>query len=257
MSEKRSLETLEFRNYCLSNGGVQVLKDVSFRISGPGLIGLLGASGSGKSSLCRAAVRILEEEGWQHGGDILFNGRSVNDVPETDLRRRMLYVPQTAVALHGTVLRNLELPQICVLGERSRDKRLQVARKMCRKARLPDDRSFLDRPASSLSGGQLQRLAIARALVMEPGILLFDEPTSALDPPRTNEICEMLLEIAATKPVVVVTHDMRIAPRCRSVVYLKADGAAPPEVIEGTYDDVFGKKEAPGYDFANPPHRAA
>jgi len=257
MSGKQSPETLEFRNYSLTGGGMPILKDVSFRISGPGLVGLLGASGSGKSSLCRAAIHFLEEQSWRHSGDILFNGRRIDDLPETELRRQVLYVPQKAVALHGTVLRNLELPQLCVLGEKRRDRRLQVAREMCRKARLPDDRAFLGRPASTLSGGQLQRLAIARALVLEPRVLLFDEPTSALDPPRTSEICEMLLEIAASKPVVVVTHDMRIAPRCKSVVYLKETGAAVPEVIEGTYEDVFGNRDAPGYAFAHPLSRAA
>ena len=243
---------LEIRRLSLSIGPEPVLADLSFKVSEPGLIGLFGASGSGKSSLCRAATRLLEDDRWQLSGDILLYGQSVFAMQETELRRKILYVRQRSVALPGTVLRNLELPQKCVLRERSGNKRRDEARRACRLAGLPCERDFLMQPAETLSGGELQRLAIARALVLKPAVLVFDEPTSALDPVLSVQTAKTLRRIAETKPVIVVTHDMRIGPLCTSVLYLHNAERSVPRLYQGHYEDVFECRTGPGFAFAHP-----
>ncbi|MEO9528164.1 ATP-binding cassette domain-containing protein [Roseibium sp.] len=249
--------TLKFRNVSLACGTGTIVENLSFRISGAGLTGLFGGSGSGKSSLCRAATGLLDKDVRQRSGEILFNGRPVGDMEETDLRRKVLYLPQKPVAFHGSVLRNLALPQICIQGERRKSRHLDAARAACLQAGLPCDGVFLGRSAETLSVGQLQRLAIARALVLEPQILLFDEPTSALDPLLTAEVGKTLTRIAGSKPVVVVTHDMRIAPSCKSVLFLEKTDAAAPVLHQGTFEEIFGTETSPGYAFAHPDFHAS
>lgn len=243
--------SLAFRRFSLASERGLVIENASFEVSDNGLHGLFGASGCGKSSLCKAATRLLEEDTWTQTGEILFNGQPIEHFEDTALRRNVLYLWQNSVAFPGTVLNNLELPQRCVLRTLTQPERLDRAKASCVLAGLPASCQFLSQDATTLSGGQLQRLAIARALVLCPKILILDEPTSALDPLLAAQIARTIAKIAESKPVLLVTHDMRMAPLCRSIVYLHKQGGAAPTPYQGSYNEVFGMKGAPGHGFAH------
>ena len=190
-----------------SFGAHQVLKDINFHVDSGEVVCVIGSSGSGKSTLLRC-INLLETP---CGGKILFHGRNIQDgsVPLPEYRARVGMVFQQFNLFNNmTVLENCVVGQMKVL-KRDRKTAEENARRFLEKVgMLPFERA---KPAQ-ISGGQKQRAAIARALAMEPEVLLFDEPTSALDPEMVGEVLVVMNDLAKSGlTMVIVTHEMGFA----------------------------------------------
>ncbi|MBI5630068.1 MAG: phosphate ABC transporter ATP-binding protein [Elusimicrobia bacterium] len=196
-------------------GAHAVIKDVSLSFYGKQVTAIIGPSGRGKSTLIRCLNRMHENvPGATMGGKILLEGRSVLSLDPAVLRRKVGMVfqrpnPFPTMSISENVAAGLVLNGI---GDRGR-----IAEKVedsLRKAALWDEvKDKLSEPGLGLSGGQQQRLCIARALAVEPQVLLLDEPCSALDPIATARIEELLLALKPHLTIVIVTHNMQQAAR--------------------------------------------
>ena len=199
------------RDVTASRGDRRVLHDVSLDIP-DGATALLGPSGSGKSSLLRLLNRLADPD----EGAISFEGRDVRELDVLELRRKALLVPQLPAPLPGTVAENVSFgPSLC-------DREADVERCL---ARAGLDASYADREAAELSVGEQQRVMLARALALEPDVLLLDEPTSALDETARDGVERTLAELAeGGVAMVLVTHDRSQAQRIASRVVELRDG---------------------------------
>jgi putative ABC transport system ATP-binding protein len=188
-----------------------VLDDVSATIP-DGATALLGPSGSGKSSLLRLLNRLSEPD----FGILHFKGEDIRTLDVLDLRRRAVLVPQLPALLPGTVAENVRYgPSLC---EREIDVNTCLGR-----AGLA--RTYVDRDAGELSVGEQQRVMLARALALEPEVLLLDEPTSALDEAARDGVERTLEELAqAGVAMVLVTHDRGQALRITSKIIELREG---------------------------------
>jgi putative ABC transport system ATP-binding protein len=188
-----------------------VLDDVSVRIP-EGATALLGPSGSGKSSLLRLLNRLSDPD----LGTVHFKGEDVRGLDVLDLRRRAVLVPQLPAPLPGTVADNVRYgPALC---DRSADVNLCLGR-----AGLA--RTYADRDAGELSVGEQQRVMLARAIALDPEVLLLDEPTSALDEAARDGVESTLIDLAqAGVAMVLVTHDRGQAVRIASKVVELREG---------------------------------
>jgi len=175
-----------------------ILHDISLEVERGGALALIGPSGSGKSTLLRCLNRLAEPT----GGTVRFNGRDIRSLDPRELRRRAALVMQTPVLFEGTVRENLRLRSAAAPDDFSDD---GLAASL---ADVGLDPGMLDRDASTLSGGEKQRVTIARAILRNPEALLLDEPTSALDPPNATLVIETVsrLREARRLSIVAVTH---------------------------------------------------
>jgi putative ABC transport system ATP-binding protein len=176
-----------------------VLHDVSFRVE-PGATALLGPSGSGKSTILRLLNRLADPD----QGVVRMHGEDVRDEDVLALRRRAVLVPQLPAPLPGTVTENVRYGP-SLIG------RTVDVEPLLDRAGL--NGSYADREASQLSVGEQQRVMLARALALEPEVLLLDEPTSALDERARDEIERTLRELRERVSIVLVTHDGAQAER--------------------------------------------
>lgn len=212
-------EIIRVENLTKSFNGVEVLKGISFSVYKGEVIGIIGVSGGGKSTLLRC-LNLLEEP---DGGHIYIHGIAINE-PSCDvdkLRTKIGMVFQSFNLFnHLSVLDNCIIAQTTVL-KRPRKEAEAVARANLEKVGLGDRIYFR---IKQLSGGQKQRAAIARALCMNPEIMLFDEPTSALDPEMTKEVLTTIKLLANEgMTMVIVTHEMEFASLVASRM-IKVDG---------------------------------
>ena len=175
-----------------------ILTDVSVEVARGAALTLVGPSGSGKSSLLRCLNRLEEPT----AGAVRFDGRSITAWDPRDLRRHAALVLQTPVLFEGTVRDNLALHAAGVTLDLSESRLRETL------AEVGLDPAMLDRDAATLSGGEKQRVTIARALVRDPQALLLDEPTSALDPPNAALVVETISGLRRTRrlTIVAVTH---------------------------------------------------
>ena len=189
-------------------GAAAVLQGVSFSVPVPGqLIGLLGVNGSGKTTLLKAAAGLLP-----HTGQCLLNGVPLESLSTRRLAQTVSYIPQQSGISVSLSAREVVLmgfnPRLGVLQSPTAAMRA-AADEALRTVGLADKANVYPK---SLSGGQQQRIAIARALAMDPDVILFDEPTSALDPEMVGEVLELMKELAHTGiTMLVVTHEMGFA----------------------------------------------
>lgn len=190
-----------------SFGKHEVLKGVNEHIKKGEKVVVIGPSGSGKSTFLRCLNRLEEPT----SGDIVFEGQNIT-YKKTDInlvRRRMgMVFQQFNLFPHLTVRENIKLApvKLKLKTDSEADKR---AIQLLERVGLPDK---ADSYPEQLSGGQKQRIAIARALAMDPDVMLFDEPTSALDPEMVGEVLEIMKELAEDgMTMVVVTHEMGFA----------------------------------------------
>ncbi len=204
------------RDLCLWYGNIQALKDITMDIEEHSITALIGPSGCGKSTFLRtlnrmndliAGVRITGETKYR-GEDIFDSGMDVNE-----LRRNIGMVFQKPNPFPMSIYDNIAYgPR--THGMKAKAKLDDVVERSLRGAAIWDEvKDRLHKPALGLSGGQQQRLCIARALAVEPDILLMDEPTSALDPISTSKIEELAEEIKTKYTIVMVTHNMQQAVR--------------------------------------------
>lgn len=182
-----------------------ILADVSFTIERGHALTLVGPSGSGKSSLLRCLNRLVEPT----SGTIRFDGADIRSFDPRQLRGRVALVMQTPVLFEGTVRDNLRVRPVDAQGDFGED-RLGAAL-----AEVGLQRDLLDRDAGTLSGGEKQRVTIARALLRDPQVLLLDEPTSALDPPNALLVSETISGLRAARglSIVAVTHQPDLVRR--------------------------------------------
>lgn len=176
---------LSIRHLNLQRSHVTVLTDVNLTVYQGEVLTIIGPSGSGKSSLLRTINRLDDA----HAGTIQLRGQDIQSLPVVELRRKIGMIFQKTAIFKGTVGDNIQT------GPQLRGEQLSPADvlHLMDLASLPYD--FLNRPAAELSGGQEQRLGIARALANQPEILLLDEPTSSLDPIATNHVEQALLRL--------------------------------------------------------------
>jgi phosphate transport system ATP-binding protein len=213
-------------------GSNHVLKNVSMSAKARSVTAIIGPSGSGKSTLIRCLNRMHEEvRGAKITGKVLFQGTDIYapTVDPVDVRRRIGMVfqrptPFPTMSIMDNAIAGLKL------GSRHSKADLRAhGEESLRKAGLWDEvKDRLNHPGGSLSGGQQQRLCIARALAVEPQLLLMDEPASALDPSSTLRIEELMNDLKTRYTVVIVTHNMQQAARVADETVFMLDG----EVIE-------------------------
>lgn len=195
--------------------GKAAIRNISMAIRINKVTAIIGPSGCGKSTLLRALNRLHDvQPNARVEGRILLDGEDIMKLDPTIVRRRVGMVfqkpnPFPTMSIFDNVVAGLRFN-----GIRKRSLLAEIAEEALRRAALWDEvKDRLRAPATSLSGGQQQRLCIARALAIEPEVLLMDEPTSALDPIATAKIEELIYELKRTYTIVIVTHNMQQAAR--------------------------------------------
>ena len=193
----------------------QALKHINIQINENEITSFIGPSGCGKSTFLRTLNRMNDlVEGCRIEGTIKLDGIDVNkDMNPVELRKRVGMVFQKANPFPMSIYDNIAYgPRIH--GETNKAKLNEIVETALRRASLFEEvKDRLNKPALGLSGGQQQRLCIARALAIEPEVLLIDEPTSALDPIATSHIEELTMELKKNYTIVIVTHNMQQALR--------------------------------------------
>ncbi len=229
---------IEIKDLGKSYADLNVLKGINLSIKKGEVIAVIGPSGSGKSTLLRCVNRLEEI----NKGDILFKGKSIigNNYNINEVRQHIGMVFQHFNLFpHLSVIRNITLgpTKLKKIPKDEADKRAEELLKM---VGLLDKRDVYP---SSLSGGQKQRIAIARALAMDPDVILFDEPTSALDPEMVGEVLQVMRDLAAAgMTMMVVTHEMGFAREVASRVIFIDEGkilaqGSPKELFENNENE--------------------
>lgn len=219
-------------------GTDQVLGGVDMRMEAGTVTAIIGPSGCGKSTLLRCLNRMHEEvSGARVSGSVLFDGGDVYapGADPVDVRRRIGMVfqrpnPFPTMSIGENVVAGLRLR-----GRYDRADLRERTERAMRHAGVWDElKDRLDQPSGRLSGGQQQRLCIARALAVQPELLLMDEPASALDPLSTQQIEDTIAELKSEVTIVIVTHNMQQAARVsdQTAFMLRESMAAPSRLVE-------------------------
>jgi glutamate transport system ATP-binding protein len=210
-------------------GPLHVLQDVDTTVGRGEVVVVIGPSGSGKSTLCRTINRLEPID----SGRIIVDGQPLPEEGKALARLRadvgMVFQSFNLFA-HKTILQNVTLGPIKVRGK-SKGEARRRAMELLERVGIANQ---ADKLPAQLSGGQQQRAAIARALAMDPKLMLFDEPTSALDPEMINEVLDVMTSLAREgMTMMVVTHEMGFARRAADRVIFMSDGKlveqAPPD----------------------------
>lgn len=223
---------IEFKNVEKYYGDFHALKNINLKITEGEVVVVIGPSGSGKSTMLRCinALELITT------GELITNGVNIRDkkVNTNDVRKNLGMVFQHFnLYPHRTVLDNITLAPMKVLKKTKAEAEAKAEELLAKVGMLDKKNSY----PSQLSGGQQQRIAIARALAMEPDVMLFDEPTSALDPEMVGEVLEVMKGLARTEgmTMVVVTHEMGFAREVADRVIFMADG----EILEDDDTETF------------------
>jgi len=227
-------ELLQIQNLKKTFGKNEILTDINETVSKGEVVCVIGPSGAGKSTFLRC-LNVLEHP---TDGKIIFEGQDLTQISEkqlNNLRQKMGMVFQNFNLFPNmTVLGNITAAPMKVKGQ-TQEEAEKKARELLDRIGLADK---ADQYPASLSGGQSQRVAIVRALAMDPEVMLFDEPTSALDPEMVGEVLEVMKNLANSgMTMVVVTHEMGFAREVADRIWLMADGyiqesGKPSEIFE-------------------------
>ena len=240
------MSILSVKNLEKKFGDLTVLKDISFDINDGEIISIIGSSGSGKSTL----LRCMNQLETITSGTITIDGKTLvetkngtpvyagKDVLKEILMETGFVFQNFNLFPHYSVLRNVMEAPVCVAGvpkKQAEEKAMELLKKLGLETKA-------DAYPCELSGGQSQRVSIARALALEPKILFFDEPTSALDPEMVHEVLDVMKEVAEEgMTMVVVTHEMGFAREVADKVIFMDGGyiveQAPPSEIFGAPKD--------------------
>ena len=210
---------IEIKNVKKRYGKKEVLHDISLTIPDGEIVSLIGGSGCGKSTLLKMINRLIPIT----GGDIYVNGENIHDMEPVALRRKIGYViQQTGLFPHMTIRKNLEL--VMDLHNMPQEGRSEKINEMMDLVDL--SRDLLERYPIELSGGQQQRVGVARALIVDPDVILMDEPFSAIDPITRVSLQDELHSLQETlkKTIVFVTHDMDEAIKISDRICLMREG---------------------------------
>ncbi|MDP0497274.1 MAG: phosphate ABC transporter ATP-binding protein PstB [Verrucomicrobiota bacterium JB024] len=208
---------IEIEHFDFYYGQTQALKDINLTVEQNSVTALIGPSGCGKTTLLRCLNRLndLTDAARVAGGRILIGGYDIydRDIDVIELRKKVGMVFQKSNPFPKSIYDNIAYG-LRIQGVRNRDKLDETVEKCLRAAALWDEvKDRLNDSALTLSGGQQQRLCIARALAVEPEILLMDEPCSALDPVATSKVEELIHSLRMDYTIVIVTHNMQQAAR--------------------------------------------
>lgn len=229
MKDGASMNLLKLSKINKSFDKNQVLKDVSINLNKGEVISIIGPSGSGKSTLLRCITGLEQMD----SGLIEFNditiaaaNKKIVNIEAVNAHKKIGMVFQNFNLFpHKTVLENIiEAP--IIVNNIDKKTAIDIAKKLLTKVELLDK---IDSYPCTLSGGQKQRIAIARALAMNPELILFDEPTSALDPKLTGEVLKVIRTLALEKiTLIVVTHEMQFAREISDRIIFMENG----EILE-------------------------
>ena len=207
---------VEVESLSLFYGAKQALRDINMNIPRKQVTAFIGPSGCGKSTLLRCFNRLNDLiDDCRTEGDISINGKSIfdSDVDITDLRKRVGMVFQKSNPFPKSIYENVAYGAR-IAGIKKKSVLDDIVEKNLNRAALWDEvNDRLNDSAMGLSGGQQQRLCIARAIAVEPDVLLMDEPCSALDPIATAKIEDLVTELKSKFTIVIVTHNMQQASR--------------------------------------------
>jgi putative ABC transport system ATP-binding protein len=205
------------KNITKSMDGITILNNISFTVNPGQIFALLGGSGSGKTTLLKSINRLIEFD----NGSIILNRQSILSLDPIELRRKAGMVLQISTMLDGTVRDNIEF------GLRVRDDLKDINQRVLKSSKDAGlSIGFLKKNAMKLSGGEQQRVALARLLVLEPEVLLLDEPTAALDPKLTYRIEETIRKLCKKMDLMIiwVTHNHAQARRIGDSIGILKDG---------------------------------
>jgi phosphate transport system ATP-binding protein len=238
-------ERMRIESVSLAYGERWVVRDVTLPVRQGEVLALIGASGSGKTTLLRSLNRLTEVTAEAaRAGRVTLDGEEIDELEVTALRRRIAMVFQQPNPFPMSVFENvayaLREERRGARGLRGRRGRRElepaVVQALQRAGLYEEVKADLDHPALRLSGGQQQRLCIARALAVQPEVLLLDEPCSALDPISTATIEELIVSLRESVAVVIVTHNLQQAWRVADHVAFMHLG----ELVEyGTSEQLF------------------
>lgn len=225
---------LDVKNLCKSFEDTHVLNNINFKVSEGEFIAIMGQSGSGKSTM------LYNISGMDRptSGNVILNGQDISQLDEEKLSSVRLN-NMGFIFQHSYLLKNLSIRDNIVLpgfksGKFTREQVNKNADELMVKTGIE---SVAAHDIKKVSGGQLQRTAICRALINHPDILFGDEPTGALNSSTTNEVMDIINDInSAGTTVIVVTHDAKVAARASRVIFLM-DGNINSELALGKYDE--------------------
>ena len=227
------MSILSVKNLEKKFGDLTVLKDISFNINDGEIISIIGSSGSGKSTL----LRCMNQLETITSGTITIDGKTLvetkNDILKEILMETGFVFQNFNLFPHYSVLRNVMEAPVCVAGVPKKQAE-KKARELLKKLGLE---TKADAYPCELSGGQSQRVSIARALALEPKILFFDEPTSALDPELTGEVLKVIKSLTDLNiTMVIVTHEMAFAKEISDRIIFMDKGVI---IEDASPDEVF------------------
>lgn len=200
---------VEIRNLEVEAGKKKILNDINLEIHKNSINTILGPSGGGKSTLLKVLNRLTElDPAYKVKGNVQFNGKSIYDYNEIELRRKIGMIFQRPnpfpLSIYDNVAFGMRLQSII-----KKDKLDILVKDSLEDAGLYSEvKENLRRSAQTLSGGQQQRMCIARALILQPEIIMMDEPTSSLDPTAKARIEDLMLDLKEDYTVILVTHDI-------------------------------------------------
>ncbi len=206
--------------FAYDRSGDRILEDISFDIEQNECMAILGENGAGKSTLLKCINRICPVD----RGVVIVDSRNIYKMSRTSMAQNIAYVPQNSAAISMTVFDSILLGRKPYIRWDATTRDRQIVYELIQKMKLGD---FMLRPVSQLSGGEAQKVVLARALAQQPKLLLLDEPTSNLDPRNQYEVLCMIKEIAKDHDICValVIHDLNLAIRyCDRFVFLKDSG---------------------------------
>lgn len=215
--------------------GIDVLKDISIDVKPGEVVVILGPSGSGKSTFLRCLNYLEKPDGGTiEIGDAKIVAPKVSKKDIHNLRKQSAMVFQHYNLFNNkTVLQNVT-EALIVVKKLNKDEANKIALDSLKKVGMLDKKDAYPR---TLSGGQMQRVSIARAIAINPNVILFDEPTSALDPELVSEVLSVIKDLAKeNRTMIIVTHEMSFAKDVGDRIIFMADGLV---VEEGTPDEIF------------------
>lgn len=227
---------IEIKNLRKSFGDNSVLKNINLNVKKGEVVTIIGSSGSGKSTLLRC-INLLEKA---DDGEIIFENKNVlkDKIDVLDYKRKVGMVFQNFNLFNNyNVLRNCSIGQRKVL-KKSKNDADKTSKKYLETVGMEN---YINAKPKQLSGGQMQRVAIARSLSMDPEVLLFDEPTSALDPETIGDVLAVIEKVSNTGlTMIIVTHEMEFARDVSDKVIFMDKGYI---VEEGTPEKIFNNPE--------------